>query len=83
MMPKKYMAKVGILVSRIREKGELTLGEACLVLQVGPWQVKQYAKTIVDICVDIRFDGSKFHTIILSPPEEHSQVKLDQFGRER
>ena len=79
MRKQNFNEKVGRLILKIREKGEINVGEACLLLNVGPWQVKRYAQAVVDVCEDIRFDGEKLHTIITPTQQLASQQKLESF----
>ena len=58
------MQKFNLLVSTIRNRGSLTMGEACLKLNVGPWQIRRYGEAILDTCGDIRFDKEHFWTVI-------------------
>jgi hypothetical protein len=75
------MMKVNQLITIIRERRRLSLGEACAAMNVGPWQIKHYANTVVDLCADIRFDGENFETIIESDPLDQKQKKVDEFVR--
>lgn len=58
-----FMVKVGQLVTVIRAQNHVSKGQACQVLNVGPWQLKHYADAILDLCPDIRFDGQGFSCI--------------------
>jgi hypothetical protein len=64
MKASSFMRKFNMLVAHIRERGSLGIGEACIVINVGPWAIRQYAKAIVDACADIRFENDRFRTVI-------------------
>jgi hypothetical protein len=72
-----FMQKFNHLVQVIRERGSLTVNEACMVLGVGPWQIKHYSRAIVEACADIRFDGHKFETIL--EPKETAIKPLPEY----
>jgi hypothetical protein len=65
------------LVALIRRDKKVLLGEACRLLDVGPWQVERYRKAILQICPDVRWNDSdaSFETIILSPSKLEVDVK--------
>jgi hypothetical protein len=64
MKEMRFMRKFNVLVAHIRERGSLGIGEACTLIGVGPWAIRQYAKAIVDACADIRFENDRFRTVI-------------------
>jgi len=64
MKASSFMRKFNMLVAHIRERGSLGIGEACTLIGVGPWAIRQYAKAIVDACADIRFEQDRFRTVI-------------------
>ena len=77
-----FMGKVNQLLAVIRERHELSLGEACACLNVDPDSIKRrYAPVIVDLCADIRWDGHRFETILQSDPMDGSQKKVDEYMR--
>lgn len=57
----KYNEKYLTLLKLIREKHQLTMGQACLLLGVSPWTVRySYAPVILEMAQDIGFDGRVF-----------------------
>ena len=70
------------LVQAIRGRGSLSVNEACMVLGVGPWQIKHYARAIVERCADIRYDGKTFQTIV-EPKPANIKPLSDYLKRER
>lgn len=65
------------LVALIRREKSVTLGEACRLLDVGPWQIDRYRAAILQVCNDIRWNPEQnaFETIILSPAKLEVDVK--------
>ena len=65
------MKRMDQLVSLVRREKTVSLGEACRLLDVGPWQVDRYRKAILQVCNDIRWNAETeaFETIVLSPPK--------------
>ena len=73
-----FMRKFNLLVAEIRERGSLTLGEACTKIGVGPWQIREYAKAIVGACGDIRFENNMFR-VIVEPLPDHRQRQVTEY----
>lgn len=71
------MSQVRSLLSFIRENRKVTIGQACMHLNVGPWQIERYAKVILSAFPDIRFDGETFETIV-----QDAKQKFDLKQRE-
>lgn len=81
MRKQNFTEKAAQLVMVIRERGELSKSEACTVLRVGPWMIKDYAEYIVAEFVGVRFDGHRFWTVV--HPIATGLKPLTEFPQER
>lgn len=77
-----FMGKVSQLLTVIRERQTVNLGEACAVLNVDPDSIKRrYVPVILDLCPDVRFDGKRFETIVERSPVDQNQKKVEDYLR--
>jgi hypothetical protein len=79
-----FMGKVSQLVASIRERGHVTLGEACAILNVDPDSVKRrYVPVVLDLHADIRWDGRTFETIVETRPRDQAQKSFTDYFRDK
>lgn len=65
-----FSQKLQRLEKQIRANGCLSIGEACGLLEFGPWQVERYAKILTQQFPEIQYDkehGFKALVFKLSP----------------
>lgn len=55
-------ASINELAGYIREKGEVSFGQVCLKMHIGPSTLYGWKRILLDTCPDIEFSHGKFHT---------------------
>ena len=73
MRKQNFKSKLDKLEKQIRLDGTLSVGEACGLLEVGPWQIERYAKILTQQFPEIQYDkelGFRALTFKLSPNQQ-------------